>query len=158
VQRWPNPPLPDEVCGEIGKQLQLTLVELIALSLAGKQLQWTAYGREFVSIHRHLGVVVDEWRELQDVAAGRATALGMALEWTAAAVIELDDHRPLEPGFTEVGGAIERLCSQLWDVALRVQRRRELVGTLDAVSQHLLIEVQRKLEDQLRMLRAQLAD
>lgn len=158
MQRWPNPPLPDEVCGEIGKQLQLTLVELIALSLAGKQLQWTAYGREFVSIHRHLGVVVDEWRELQDVAAGRATALGMALEWTAAAVIELDDHRPLEPGFTEVGGAIERLCSQLWDVALRVQRRRELVGTLDAVSQHLLIEVQRKLEDQLRMLRAQLAD
>jgi starvation-inducible DNA-binding protein len=82
----------------------------------------------------------------------------MALEWTAAAVIELDDHRPLEPGFTEVGGAIERLCSQLWDVALRVQRRRELVGTLDAVSQHLLIEVQRKLEDQLWMLRAQLAD
>jgi starvation-inducible DNA-binding protein len=154
----PNPPLPDEVSGEIGKQLQLTLVELIALSLAGKQLQWTAYGREFVSIHRHLHLVVDEWRELQDVVAARATALGMALEWTAAAVIELDDHRPLEPGFTEVGGAIERLCSQLWDVALRVQRRRELVGTLDAVSQHLLIEVQRKLEDQLWMLRAQLAD
>ena len=53
-----NPPLPDEVAGEIGKQLQLTLVELIALSLAGKQLQWTSYGREFVSVHRHLGQVV----------------------------------------------------------------------------------------------------
>ena len=50
----PNPPLPDDVCAEIGKHLQLTLVELIALSLAGKQLQWTAYGREFVSVHRHL--------------------------------------------------------------------------------------------------------
>jgi starvation-inducible DNA-binding protein len=154
----PNPPLPDEVCAEIGKQLQLTLVELIALSLAGKQSQWTSYGREFVSVHRHLHLVVDDWRELQDVVAARATALGMALEWTAAVVIEQDDHRPLEPGFTEVGGAIERLCSQLWDVALRVQQRQELLSGLDAVSQHVLIEVQRKLEDQLSMLRAQLAD
>ena len=154
----PNPPLSDEVCEKIGKQLQLTLVELIALSLAGKQLQWTSYGREFVSVHRHLHRVVDEWRELQDVVAERATALGMALEWTAAAVLELDDHRRLEPGFTEVGCAIERLCSQLWDIALRVQRRRELLNGLDAVSQHVLIEVQRKLEGQLWMLRAQLAD
>jgi starvation-inducible DNA-binding protein len=82
----------------------------------------------------------------------------MALEWTAAAVIEPDDHRPLEPGFTQVGCAIERLCSQLWDVAVRVRRRRELLRALDTVSQHLLIEVRRKLEDQLWMLRAQLAD
>lgn len=94
----PNPPLPDEVCETIGKQLQLTLVELIALSLAGKQSQWTSYGREFVSVHRHLHLLVNEWRELQDVVAERATALGMALEWTPAAVLELDDHRPIEPG------------------------------------------------------------
>jgi starvation-inducible DNA-binding protein len=154
----PNPPLPDEVCEEIGKQLQLTLVELIALSLAGKQAQWTSYGREFVSVHRYLHLVVDEWRGLQDVVAARASALGMALEWTAAAIIELDDHRPPEPGFTEVDGATERLCSQLWDATLRVQRRRELLSGLDAVSEHVLIEVQRRLEDQLWMLRAQLTD
>jgi starvation-inducible DNA-binding protein len=154
----PNPPLPDEVCEEIGKHLQLTLVELIALSLAGKQAQWTSYGREFVSVHRHLHLVVDEWRGLQDVVAARATALGMALEWTAVAIIEVRDHRPLEPGFTEVDRSIERLCSQLWDVALRVRRRRDVLSGLDSVSHHVLIEVQRRLEDQLWMLRAQLAD
>jgi starvation-inducible DNA-binding protein len=154
----PNPPLPDEIAGEIGRQLQLTLVELIALSLAGKQLQWTAYGREFVSLHRHLSQVVDEWRELEDVVATRAAAIGIALDGTAAAVIELDDHRPLEPGFTETGGAIERLCSQLWDVALRVRQRGELLGALDAVSQHVLLGVLSKLENQLWMLRAQLTD
>jgi starvation-inducible DNA-binding protein len=154
----PNPPLPDEVCGEIGTQLQLTLVELIALSLAGKQLQWTSYGREFVSVHRHLDQLVDEWRELEDVVAERAVVIGIALDGTAAAVIELDDHRPLEPGFTEVGSSIERMCSQLWDVALRVRRRAEALGALDAVSQHVLLGVQRKLERQLWMLRSQLAD
>ena len=153
-----NPPLPDEVAGEIGKQLQLTLVELIALSLAGKQLQWTSYGREFVGVHRHLHQVVDEWRELEDAVAARAAAIGMALDGSAAAVLELDDHRPLEPGCIEVGRAIEHLCSQLWDVALRVRGRGQQLGALDAVSQHVLIEVQRKLDEQLWMLRAQLAD
>jgi starvation-inducible DNA-binding protein len=150
--------LPDAVCGEIGKQLQLTLVELIALSLAGKQLQWTSYGREFGSVHRHLRQLVGEWRELEDVVAGRAVAIGMALDGSAPAVIELDDHRPLEPCFTEVGDAIERLGAQLSDVALRVRERGELLARLDAVSQHVLVEVQRTLEQQLWMLRSQLVD
>lgn len=156
--REPDPPLPDAVCGEIGKQLQLTLVELIALALTGKQLQWTAYGREFVGVHGYLARLVDEWRALEDVVAGRAAAIGMALDGSAAAVIELDDHRPLEPGFTEAGSAVDRLCSQVADVAFRVRERGALVGALDTVSQHVLIGVQGKLEEQLWMLRAQLAD
>jgi hypothetical protein len=74
------------------------------------------------------------------------------------AVIELDDHRPLEPGFAEVGSAVEWLCSQLWDVTVRVRQRGELLGGLDAVSQHVVVEVQRELEAQLWMPRAQQAD
>ncbi|MDA0164378.1 hypothetical protein OM076_29175 [Solirubrobacter ginsenosidimutans] len=156
--RAPNSPLPDEACEEIGKQFQLTLVELIALSLAGKQLQWTCYGRDLVSVHGYLGRLVDEWRALQDVVAGRAAAIGMALDGSAAAVIELDDHRPLEPGFTEAGAAIERLCLQVWDVALRVRQRADRLAALDAVSHHALLGVQGTLEDQLWMLRGQLVD
>ncbi len=155
----PNPPpLADEVCSEIGKELQLTLVELIALSLAGKQLQWAAYGHGFVSVRQQLGQLVAEWRELEDVVAERAAAIGIALDGTAAAVIELDDHQPLEPGFTETGTAIELLYSQLWDVALRVRQRGEPLSALDAVSHQALIEIQRRLEDQLWKLRSQLAD
>jgi len=154
----PNPPLPDEVCAETGKQLQLTLVELIALSLAGKQLQWSSYGHDFVSVRHHLQQLVDEWRALEDVVAERAAAIGMALDGTAGAVIELDDHRPLEPGFTEIAWAIERLYAQLFDVAHRVRQRGELLAVHDAVSQHVLIGILRKLEEQLWMLRSQLAD
>ena len=88
----------------------------------------------------------------------RAAAIGIALDGSAAAVLELDDHRPLEPGFVETGHAVERLCAQLWDVVVRVRQRGELLCTLDAVSQHVLVGVQRELEDQLWKLRAQLAD
>ena len=155
---WPNPPFPDDIAGEIGKQLQLTLVELIALSLTGKQLHWSAYGREFLSAHRHLDQLVDEWRELEEAVAQRAAAIGIPPDGSAAAVIELADTRPLEPGFIEVGCAIECLCTQLWDVALRVRTRSALLGALDAFSQDVLVDVGRKLEEQLWLMRAQLPD
>jgi starvation-inducible DNA-binding protein len=154
----PNPPFPDDVAEEIGKQLQLTLVELIALSLAGKQLHWSAYGPGFLSAHRHLDQLVDEWRELEDTVAERAATVGIPPDGSAPAVVELADLRPLDPGFTQVDCAVERLCAQLWEVALRVRRRSELLRTLDAVSQDVLVDVGRKLEEQLWMTRAQLPD
>jgi starvation-inducible DNA-binding protein len=154
----PNPPLADELSEEIGKHLQLTLVELIALSLAGKQLHWNAYGREFLSLHRYLDDAVDEWRELEDAVAERAVALGIPTDGSAAAVLELGNLRPLEAGFIETGCAVQRLCAQLWEVALRVRRRGELLAELDSVSQDVMVDVCRKLEEQLWMMRAQLTD
>ena len=154
----PDALLPDDIAEVIGKQLQFTLVELIALSLAGRQLRWSVYGREFLSARRHLGEVVDEWRELEDAVAERAAAIGIAPDGSAGAVIELADLRPVDPGFIEVGSAIEHLCAQLWEVAVRVRQRSELLGGLDAVSQGVLVDVDRQLEAQLWMMRAQLPD
>jgi starvation-inducible DNA-binding protein len=148
----------DEATGAIGTQLQLTLVELIALSLAGKQLQWTSYGPGFIDLHAHLGRLVDEWRALEDLVAERGATIGIALDGSAAAVIELDDHSPLEPGFTDLGRTIERLGTQLSDVVVRVRERGELLAGFDAVSRHVLIDVQRRLEAHLWMLRAHLPD
>jgi starvation-inducible DNA-binding protein len=153
-----RPLLPDELSEEIGKQLQLTLAELIALSLAGKQLHWSIYGREFLTVHRQLDQLVDEWRELEDLVAERAAAIGLALDGSAAAVIELCDLRPLEPGFSEVGCAVERLCTQLAEVAARVRRRSRVVDALDVVSHEVLVDVVRRIEEQLWTMRAQLAD
>lgn len=153
-----NPLLADELSEAIGKQLQLTLVELIALSLAGKQLHWNTYGRDFLTVHRHLDTVVNEWRELEDAVAERAVALGIPADGSAGAILELGDLRPLEPAFVETGCAVQRMCAQLWEVALRVRQRGELVAELDSVSQDVLIDVGRKLEEQLWMMRAQLSD
>ncbi|HEV7750879.1 MAG TPA: ferritin-like domain-containing protein [Baekduia sp.] len=153
-----KPPFPDEVAEQLGRHLQLTLVELIALSLCGKHLQWNAYGREFLGLHRHLDQVVGEWRALADVVAERAAAIGIAPDGSAGAVVELCDIGTLEPGFTEAGGASESLCAQLWEVAVRVRRRAELAGELDLVCRDVLLDVVRKLEEHLWLMRAQLAD
>jgi starvation-inducible DNA-binding protein len=53
---------------------------------------------------------------------------------------------------------VQRLCAQLWEVALRVRQRSELLADLDSVYQGVVVDVCRKLEEQLWMMRAQLAD
>jgi starvation-inducible DNA-binding protein len=126
--------------------------------LSARAARLAAYGRGFLSAHRHLDQLVDEWREMEDAVAERAATVGIAPEGSGAAVIELADLRPLDPGFIEVGSAIERICAQLWEVALRVRHRSERLGALDAVSQAVLVDVGRKLEEQLWMTRAQLPD
>jgi starvation-inducible DNA-binding protein len=144
--------------GEIGRHLQLTLVELVALALAGKQLQWSAYGPEFLSLHTHLDQVVDEWRKLTDLVAERAATLGTPPDGSAAAIIELGDLAPMEIGFIEVDRAREALCAQVWEVGVRIRRRAERLSALDRVSEHALIDVLRKLEEQLWIMRAQRSD
>jgi len=39
---------------EVGHELQATLVELVDLSLIGKQLHWNIHGRPFKPLHEHL--------------------------------------------------------------------------------------------------------
>jgi len=94
----------------------------------------------------------------RDLVAERAAAIGLALDGSAAAVIELCDLRPLEPGFSEVECAVEFLCSQLAEVAARIRRRSRLVGAFDVVSHEVLVDVVRRIEEQLWTMRAQLTD
>ncbi|HLJ04214.1 MAG TPA: hypothetical protein VKT31_12285 [Solirubrobacteraceae bacterium] len=49
---------------EVGNQLQALLVELIDLSLLGKQLHWSAVGPLFRPLHLQLDELIDSWREL----------------------------------------------------------------------------------------------
>ena len=106
-----------------------TNAELIALALTGKQLHWNSYGRAFVGAHRYLDELVEEWREMEDLVAGRAAAIGIAPDGTARAVVELSALPSLEPGFTRVECAIERLSAQLWEVARRIRQRAELLSS-----------------------------
>ena len=63
--------------GEVGAQLQATLVELIDLSLVGKQLHWCVTGPTFLQVHEQLDVLVDSWRDLSDEVAERRQVGGV---------------------------------------------------------------------------------
>src|SRR3954452_17145084 len=141
---------------ETGNLLQQTLVELIALSLIGKQLHWNIVGYGFRDFHLHLDELVDEWRELSDTVAERAVALGHPADGRARAVAEQSELKPVDPGPTQVPAAIRELTERVAEVDERVRDRAERLGELDLASQDVLVEVLRALEKQLWMLRSQL--
>jgi starvation-inducible DNA-binding protein len=149
------PDLSETAREETGQLLQLTLVELIALSLIGKQLHWNIAGPGFRELHLHLDELVDEWHELSDTVAERAVAIGFPPDGRAPAVVEQSDLEPVEPGPTSVPDAIGELLARLGAVDERVRERTDQLSDLDLASQDVLIEVTRALEKQRWMLRSE---
>jgi starvation-inducible DNA-binding protein len=142
---------------ETGRELQATLVELVDLSLLGKQLHWNVVGPIFKPLHEHLDELVDSWRELSDTVAERAVALGFTPDGQAATVSAGSGIAAVERGVLEADHVVRELVQRLADVVERMRTRMDRLGELDLASQDVLIEVVRELEKQLWMGRAQLA-
>ena len=141
---------------ETGRELQATLVELIDLSLIGKQLHWNIFGRPFKPLHEHLDELVDSWRELSDTVAERAVALGYSPDGQAAALSQGSEITPVDAGALDSDTATRELVERLADVTERIRGRMDRLGEIDLASQDVLIEVVRELEKQLWMLRSSL--
>ena len=141
---------------EVGRELQATLVELVDLSLIGKQLHWNIFGRPFKPLHEQLDELVDSWRELSDTVAERAVALGFAPDAQAATVSAGSSLAPVDSGSLDTDTALRELVTRVTDVAEQIRTRMDRLGEIDAVSQDVLIEVLRDLEKQLWMLRVSL--
>ena len=148
------PPISSRERKEIGRLLQASLVELIDLSLLGKQLHWSVVGQHFRSLHLQLDELVDSWRELSDTVAERAVALGFPVDGQSATVT--GSLNAVKAGPLEDHVVVRELTTRLAEVVERVRGRMDRLGELDAASQDVVIEVLRALEQQLWMVRVQL--
>ena len=153
----PTLPVPHEREG-VGRELQTVLVELVDLSLIGKQLHWAVSGPLFRSLHLQLDELVDSWRALGDTVAERAVALGFVPDGQAQAVAATSQLTPVAQGPIEDHSAVREITRRLADVSERVRSRLEAIGEADLASQDVLIEVVRELEKQQWMLRVQLGE
>jgi len=142
----------------VGRELQKVLVELVDLSLIGKQLHWAVSGPLFSSLHLRLDDLVDSWRELADTVAERAVALGFVPDGQAQAVAAATQLAPVPQGPIEDHVAVREITRRLADVSERVRSRLEAIGEADLASQDVMIEVVREFEKQQRMLRVQLGE
>src|ERR687892_301316 len=115
-----------------------TMQELVDLSLIGKQLHWAVVGHAFRPVHEQLDELVASWRDLADVVAERAVALGYVPDGQARAVAAGSPLSPVAAEATEFHAVVRAIT--------------------DPVSQDVLIDVVRALEHQQWMLRAQLSD
>ena len=149
------PALGEHQRDEVGNQLQAMLVELIDLALFGKQLHWSVTGPLFRPLHEQLDELVDSWRELSDVVAERAVAIGYLPDGQSAAVEAGSNLSRLERGALEDHVVVRELSGRLADIAERARERMDRLGEIDAASQDVVIEVVRALEQQLWMIRVQ---
>jgi starvation-inducible DNA-binding protein len=140
----------------IGHELETTLHDLVALSLIGKQLHWAVVGPLFRPLHQQLDEFVDTWRDLADVVAERAVALGYVPDGQAPTVTAASEITPVAPTPIEDHALVTELTHRIAKVSERARTRMDRLGDIDAASQDVVIEVVRKLEEQQWMLRAQL--
>jgi starvation-inducible DNA-binding protein len=152
------PPLGAHERREIGLELQATLVELVDLSLVGKQLHWSVVGPMFRPLHQQLDELVDSWRDLGDTVAERAVAIGFSPDGQAEAIAASSELAGVKPGAIEGDAVVRELARRLAETSERTRGRMDRLAALDAASQDVLIEVVRALEQQLWMVRAQLGE
>jgi starvation-inducible DNA-binding protein len=141
---------------EVGNQLQEMVVELVDLSLLGKQLHWSVVGQHFRALHLQLDELVESWRELADTVAERAVALGSFPDGQAATIATESPIEGVERGAIEDLEVVRLLAVRLAETAERARERAARVSELDAATEDVFIEVIRALEEQLWMIRAQL--
>jgi starvation-inducible DNA-binding protein len=147
--------LPEEALGVTGTALQETLVDLLGLSLIGKQAHWNIVGPRFRSIHLQLDEVVATARTHSDTVAARAAALGVPPDGrpeTIAATFALPGTKDGWLRDTEV---VELLVSGLGTAITRLRERIDATEKADPVTQDLLITITADLEKQRWMFQAE---
>ncbi len=141
---------------EIGQELQATLLELVDLSLLGKQLHWSVVGPLFRPLHLYLDELIDSWRELSDTVAERAVAVGYWPDGQADTVAAGSEVERVQRGALEDRSVLRELVRRVAEVAERTRGRMDRLAELDSASEDVLVGVVRALEEQLWMIRSQL--
>jgi starvation-inducible DNA-binding protein len=142
----------------IGRELGAVLLELVNLSLIGKQLHWAVIGPTFLPVHLQLDELVDSWRELADTVAERAVALGFIPDGQSQAVAASSQLAPVAQEAIDDHVVVRELTHRIAEVSELTRERMTRLGEVDLASQDVLIEVVRELEKQQWMLRAQLGE
>ncbi len=141
----------------VARDLQATLVDLVALSLHGKQAHWHVTGPNFVAVHEQLDSLVADSREWADLVAERGVTLGVPVDGRPETVARTTAVDAFPEGFVGDLETVSLVTDEVATVAERIRDRLDGLGEHDLVTQDLVIEILRGLEKHLWMLRAQLA-
>lgn len=148
-------PLDDDARDVTGAALQATLVDLVDLSLIGKQAHWNLVGRQFHDVHLHLDELVETSRTYSDKVAERGVAIGVSVD-ARAGTVAADSRVPdFASGWVTDRDVIRQVFESVDTTVRGIRPRIEQLDKADLVSQDLLIEVTAALEEQRWMWQAQ---
>jgi starvation-inducible DNA-binding protein len=149
-------PAPVSAAGRTTEILQAALVELIDLSLQGKQAHWAVTGPMFKPVHEHLDAIVDDLRTAYDDVAERMAALEVAPDGRLATIIATTPVEPLPAGWQVDADVVARMLGRLEALSGRLGAWIDELADLDPVSQDMLIGLRHGIDKHAWMLRVQL--
>ncbi|MFD4950080.1 MULTISPECIES: Dps family protein [unclassified Streptomyces] len=138
-----------------GDALQSTLVDLLGLSLIGKQAHWNIIGPRFRSIHLQLDEVVAAAREFADTVAERAAALGVPPDGRPETIASAFTLPGPKDGWVRDAEVVEIMVESLETAIKRLRERVDATEKPDPVTQDLLITITAELEKQHWMFAAE---
>jgi starvation-inducible DNA-binding protein len=140
-----------------GSALQATLVDLVDLSLIAKQAHWNVVGSNFRSAHLQLDELVSTARQYVDEVAERANAIGVSPNGKAKTVVESSGVPEYPDNWQSVESTVAAIVDILSVLIERLRARIDETDKSDLVTQDLLIEITRALEEAHWMWQAQQA-
>ncbi|NUT98326.1 MAG: DNA starvation/stationary phase protection protein [Saccharothrix sp.] len=141
----------------VGAVLQATLVDLIDLSLVAKQAHWNVVGKNFRSVHLQLDELVTTARTYTDEVAERAAALGISPNGKAKTVAAESGVPEFPDNWLKEEQVVSAVVGALAKLVQRLRARIDETDKSDLVTQDLLIEITKQLEQAHWMWQAQQA-
>lgn len=150
-------PLSESDKKSVGGVLQATLVDLIDLSLVAKQAHWNVVGKNFRSVHLQLDELVTTARTYTDEVAERAAALGISPNGKAKTVASASGVAEFPDNWLKEEQVVAAVVAALGSLIERLRQRIDETDKSDLVTQDLLIEITKNLEQAHWMWQAQQA-
>jgi starvation-inducible DNA-binding protein len=147
--------LPEEARRVTCEALQDTLVDLLGLSLIGKQAHWNVMGPMFRPVHLQLDEVVAAARSYADAVAERAAALGTPPDGRPPTVANGFTLPSPAEGWLPDCDVVQVMVAALETVIGRLRERIDATEKSDLVTQDLLIGISAEFEKQRWMFAAQ---
>ena len=133
--------LAKDMTQQTATELQTVLVDLIDLSLQGKQAHWNVVGPQFRTLHLELDEVVEDVRKWADDVAERLRALGVAADGRANVIAKRTGLESLPEGTIADNEVLLRVTDQLATAAARGRTSIGRLDSTDKISEDILIEI-----------------
>ncbi|MFI5372184.1 MAG: DNA starvation/stationary phase protection protein Dps [Candidatus Eisenbacteria bacterium] len=141
--------------GQMVDLLNVSLAELIDLSLQTKQAHWNVKGPEFIALHKLFDELTDSLHGLGDTVAERITALGGTALGTTQNVAETSELTPYPVKIKGGAQHVKALTMAFATCGARVRKAIDVAAKAgDAGTTDVFTEVSRALDKQLWFIEA----
>ncbi|MDT0180401.1 DNA starvation/stationary phase protection protein [Microbacterium sp. ARD31] len=131
---------------ELGESLQKVLVDLIELSLQGKQAHWNVVGRNFRDTHLQLDEIIEAAREFSDTVAERMRSLHALPDGRSDTVAETTTLPEFPQGEIDTSEVVDLMTERLDAVVHTCRDVHDDVDDEDPTSADILHAVLERLE------------